>query len=113
HYEKLLESAGEPSESNYFRYSGMHIPENVTWGPHSPKSAEVLGKEDPQKVLEFLRTWKPEKGINAPKPEGLARALQEAVKSNAESFSSRATTFTGIETTYIRPLIGGLRHAQK
>ncbi len=112
-YAELLKLTGEPSESSYFHFPGTPIPENVTWGPHSPRSAEELASKNPQSVLEFLKTWKPEKGFNAPRPEGLARALQDAVKQRPQTFSARANMFIGIEPTYVRGLIEGLRQAVK
>jgi len=108
-YRELVAKYGEPE--------GLESPEfiRVDWGPKSPKSAEELRKMSVEEVIDFLKTWKPAPGrpleIIPPSPEGLGRELQKAVAQEPERFAAKATLFQGLDHTYVRALLAGLREA--
>ena len=60
-------------------------------------------------LVEYLRHWEPPGGWRSPSPEGLGRVLEEVVESNPERFATGALRFQGLDPTYVRALISGLR----
>jgi hypothetical protein len=109
-YAGLVHGQAEPSYRNYIHF---HPGVESSWGPHSPKTQQELSAAEPREVLDFLKTWESVKGFNAPSPEGLARAFQQAVADQSSKFSEKAEAFAGIEPAYIRGLISGLVEAVK
>jgi len=109
-YKELIKNATEPTEADYVHSHGSFT---SAWGPHSPKTQEELSEEDPRSVADYLRTCQFVKGFNQPSPEGLARALQAAVKNQAKKYSKVADVFEGLEPHYVRGLISGLQAAVK
>jgi hypothetical protein len=105
-YEDLVKELGEPQHSGFEGFRGE--PE---WGPTSPKSEEELSALSTDSIIQFLKSWQPEKGWMDPSPEGLARAFQAVVKRNPNDLSAAAPSFQKVDPTYVRALISGLSDA--
>jgi hypothetical protein len=104
-YEALREEFGEREHPTFLMYTG-------SWaGPASPYSEADLADLDPQQVVEKLRDWKPEAGPEMSSPEGLGRTLQGAVAARPANFAAAANEFVGLDATYVRALLAGLREA--
>lgn len=82
-------------------------------GPTSPRSASDLAQLPNAMLLEFLASWTPSGESTAPSPEGLGRALQEAVKQDPARFADLADEFVNLEPTYVRSLFRGLQDSLK
>ena len=75
-----------------------------------------LGEDDLQAmgvgaVVDFLASWEPEDGWEAPSREGLARNLEDAVAKDPGSFALAASAFAELDPSYTRALLGGLKEA--
>lgn len=102
-YDSLVVELGEPEHPDLPFHMG------VGWtGPTSPKSADELSRMSIPELVEYLRTWKSEKGWMAPSPEGLGRVLSDVVKGEPERFSREALTFKVVHPIYIRSFISGI-----
>jgi hypothetical protein len=80
-------------------------------GPTSPVDAEKFVTLTPEEISEFLRTWKPPGGFEAPTPEGLGRTLESAVSQRPQEFGAATNLFKLPEPTYVRAVIDGLASA--
>jgi hypothetical protein len=78
-------------------------------GPTSPASPEELRTKTPSEIVEFLKTWVPSYEIMAPSPEGLGRALTPLVVASPRSWSELAGEFRGMNPTYVRSYLEGLK----
>jgi len=101
-YESLVTELGEPKK-----------PISVTtWvGPQSPKSAAELRAMSVSEIVNFLKTWQPQKEILEPSPEGLGRELAGVVEEDPERFAKESTRFCGLDPTYVCSLLHGLEGA--
>ena len=106
-YETLIAECGEAVHPDL----PAHF--DVGWrGPASPKSAEELRAMSVEELVAYLASWKPPATpFGEPSPEGLARTLAELVSESPERFASEATRFKGLDPTYVRALITGLRQS--
>jgi len=107
-YRMLVERYGEPKHPEFPVYS-------VSWvGPTSPKTAEDLKAMSVAEIVEFLRAWIPPKSVfGEPSPEGLGRVLSLVVAEEPERFASEAVRFQGLDPTYVRAFLSGLRESLK
>lgn len=81
-------------------------------GPTSPKSSEILQAMSVSEIVEFLRTWEPSgEWMFEPSPEGLGRELSQVVSKGPTHFAHDAMCFKGLDPTYVRALLSGLRDA--
>jgi hypothetical protein len=87
---------------------------SMSWtGPTSPKSvADLTGMPVPE-LVELLRSWRPSGQAMDHSPEGLSRTLTAAVGDTPERYAERALEFRGLDPTYVRGLLNGLRGARK
>lgn len=108
-YQELTQKYGEPDHSELEPYK------TVVWvGPESPKKSEELQAMSVTEIVKFLRTWKPPENIfHEPSPEGLGRVLSSVVAEDPRRFASEAPLFKGLDPTYVRALVSGLREAWK
>ena len=79
---------------------------------------EVAGQDDAKEALmeivEFLKTWRPpDNAFREPSPEGLGRVLSSVVAQDPGPFAVEAKRFQGLDPTYIRAVLSGLRDALK
>ena len=107
-YESLVEELGEPE---YPEFASV----TVTWvGPESPLSADQLRSMSTSEIVEYLKSWNPPQDpIREPSPEGLGRTLAQVVEENPGKFAEEAESFKGVDPTYVRYLLSGLRDALK
>lgn len=90
-------------------------PVSISWGsygPTSPKSTEDLRSMGMDDLVSFLRTWQ-WSGDPMISPEGLGRELTALVASEPERFAVHAGRFQGLDPTYVRAFLSGLRDAAK
>ena len=80
-------------------------------GSRSPLTSEEVLEMGMDALLDYLRTWKPEDGFDAPSPEGLAAVLEGVVKDEPAAFAIAAPNFVDADPTYIRRLLRGLEIA--
>ncbi len=104
-YEELVRQLGEPEHPDFLSY-------HTSWtGPTSPTSIDELKAMAPTELVGFLRAWEPPGEWEAPTPEGLGRLLTAVVADNPEQYAATATQYVGMESTYVRGLVEGLRTA--
>ncbi len=105
-YDAIVADIGAPEE-------GYDLPFRTEsrWGYESPMSVDEMQRASSEKVVAFLREWVPPKGHFGPTPEGLGRTLAEAVKSGPERWVAALSLFEGVEPTYARCLLWGLRES--
>jgi len=106
-YEELVAELGEPEHPEFASYVTSYT------GPTSPKSAEELQNMMVTDIVQFLKTWIAPDEHFAPTPEGLGRMLSSVVSQNPERFANEASEFQGLDPTYVRALLSGLREALK
>ena len=64
-------------------------------------------------VIKFLNSWSSPQEFHAPTPEGLGRVLSITIADDPERFALAAARFQGLDPTYVRALVSGLREAIK
>lgn len=106
-YEVLAVECGEPEHPEFVSYTTSWV------GPTSPKSAEELQTMTPADIVDFLKAWKASENYMAPSPEGLGRVFQSVVSQDPQRFATEATRFQGLDPTYVRAFLSGLREAIK
>ncbi len=106
-YERLVKDLGESSHPEFTSYHESWI------GPTSPKSSEELGSMTFDEVIKFLNSWSPPQGFRAPTPEGLGRVLSVTIADDPQGYALEAARFQGLDPTYVRALISGLREGIK
>lgn len=108
-YRTLIDNYGEPDHVEFPVYT-----EGGWVGPTSPKSAEELKAMSIPDIVEFLKTWRPpEHVLFRPSPEGLGRVLSSVVAQDPGPFAVEAKRFQGLDPTYVRAVLSGLRDALK
>lgn len=106
YYDELIQEFGPAEHPEFLVYSyGVWV------GPTSPKSTEELRAMGVDEVLDYLRTWTPPGDWCSPSPEGLGRVLSALVESDPKPFAEAAPRFQGLDPTYVRSLLSGLRGA--
>jgi len=105
---RFKEEFGEPD------HPGFHVHIGATWvGPTSPKDMEELRSMSIEELIPFLKSWQPSGEHMSSSPEGLGRQLSALVKSEPDRFAEQASKFKGIDPTYVRGILSGLRDALK
>ncbi|MEW6724485.1 MAG: hypothetical protein AB1331_06145 [Bacillota bacterium] len=108
-YRELVGKYGEPDHVEFPVYT-----EGGWVGPTSPKSADELKAMSVEEIVEFLKTWRPpDNAFREPSPEGLGRVLSSVVAQDPGPFAVEAKRFQGLDPTYIRAVLSGLRDALK
>ena len=106
-YATLVAAEGEPDHPDFPVYSR-------SWsGPTSPTSAAELGTMPIEQLVEHLRTWKPSSDWMSPSLSGLGRELTTAVAADPTRFAASAMSFVGLDPTYARSILGGIRDGLK
>jgi len=107
-YEEMVEEVGLSEHPEFVSYStGFRV------GPTSPQTAEDLRSMTVVGIVSYLRDWQPSGDLMSPSVEGLGRELKTLVASEPERFADEATEFKGLDPTYVRSLLDGLREAVK
>jgi hypothetical protein len=106
-YDELVQRLGyEPDHPEFLMYG------TAGWvGPTSPKERDDLLAMPVDEVVRFLEEWQPRVDFMAPTPEGLGRALSEAVALEPERFAASAASLRRLHPTYVRSAIQGWRDA--
>jgi len=107
-YRALEEEFGPPEHPEFSFYSI-----GVTRGPTSPKRATDLSQMQEDELRQFLTDWTPEEeslGI-VPSREGLGREISQMVANDPAKYAPFASSFEGLDPTYIRSLLQGFRDA--
>lgn len=107
-YDEWVRETGEPEHAEY-----VMPPIQVRWGLESPRSTDDMRPMSVNEMVAFLSTWRPSENPLGPVPEGLGRQLSPLVASEPERFAAEAEKFRGIEPTYVRAILSGLRDAVK
>jgi hypothetical protein len=106
-YTQWEAEVGPPEHPDY-----VNPPSTVRWGLESPKSDEDLSSMSFEQIISFLKDWQPSSDNPlGPSYEGLAQKITSLIKTNPEIYASEAGQFEGLEPTYVRALISGLREA--
>lgn len=106
-YQVLVAEYGEPEHPEFVSYSEGWV------GPTSPKTTEELHAMSVVEIVDFLKTWQPSQEFMSPSPEGLERILSSVIAQEPERFAEEAERFKGLDPTYVRALLSGLREAAK
>jgi len=106
-YDEWVAELGEPKHPEFVSYSEGWV------GPTSPKSIDDLHSMSVEEIIAFLKTWQSSGGFTDPSPEGLGRELTVLVTSEPERFAVNAARFQGLDPTYVRAFLSGLRDAAK
>jgi hypothetical protein len=105
-YRNLCGKYGEPAHPDFPAYM------IVSMGPASPKTAGELKAMSVEEIVEFLKGWRPADDVFAePSPEGLASELSSVIKEDPGRFAADAPKFQGLDPTYVRAILSGLRDA--
>lgn len=106
---KVLEQRFGPAAHPEFPYYS-----SSAWvGSSGPLSTDEMREMTTERLVEFLRTWIPEKGLRQHTIEGLGRVFASVVTGDCERYSSAALQFRGVDPTYIRQFFTGLREGLK
>lgn len=107
-FDVLKQEIGEPDHPDFHFYMSP-----VWTGPSSPRTVEDLRSMSIEELISFLKTWQPSGDPMSPSPEGLGRELTALVTPEPKRFATEAGQFQGLDPTYVRALISGLREAAK
>ena len=104
-YEEIVAEFGEPkADSDLSAFAS---------GPRSPEEESKLKRMPVEEISELLKAWQPSGEPFAPDPEGLGQALRSVVSALPDRFVGSLDLFRGVEPTYARALVAGLRDAVK
>jgi len=100
-YQELSKEYQEPKYPGFPSYMSSYS------GPSSVVNAVSIEEMDETKLLELLKSWKPDDGDNhfGPSKDGLGRELGIAIKRKPDFFVALAEKFIGLDPTYIRSYI--------
>ncbi len=105
-YNELVSELGGPEHPDFLAFR------MTSWqGSTSPKLSEELRAMSVDELTEYLRTWRPSAGPREPSTEGLAKELTQLVASQPDLMATEAQRFEGLDPTYVRALLMGLREA--
>ncbi|MCA1614548.1 MAG: hypothetical protein LC795_09815 [Acidobacteria bacterium] len=107
-YDEWVRETEEPEHAEY-----VTPPIEVRWGLESPQSTEDLRPMSVEEIVALLRAWQPSESPMGPAAEGLGQQLTPLVTSEPARFASEAEKFCGLDPTYVRALLSGLRDAVK
>lgn len=82
-------------------------------GPTSPIEYGQIQQMEFEELVDFLQHWEPDDSWTAPTPEGLGRELSTVVTETPRLYAIGASQFMGLDPTYVRSLLCGLKDALK
>ncbi len=86
---------------------------NITIGSISPISKKDMINLPTAQLIKTLKEFDPKRGFREPCVEGLARALQDAIKENPNLFSENYTKFLKVPYHHISEIYSGLSETWK
>lgn len=105
-YGQLKQEFGQTEHPEFLAYSS-----GVMTGPNSPLTKDQLIGMGPHGLADWLTTWEPSNSFMGPSPEGLSRELASAISDEPTLFAGTAKAFIGLQPTFIRGLLDGLKKA--
>ena len=89
--------------------ANVSFPQARFVGSRSPITPDEVRAMEIDVLLDYLRTWEPEDGFEAPSREGLGSVLEGVVKEAPAAFAIAAPGFADdVDPTYVRALLRGL-----
>lgn len=85
----------------------------ISSGSVSPLSKEDLMRMTNFEIVDYIKTFQPDKGWKSPSIRGLSDTLKVAVRENPEKFVQEIHLYFKIENIYIYSIIDGLEDAWK
>lgn len=108
-YDEWTAELGKPEHTEY-----TMPPIQFRMGHSSPRNFEDLRAMPVEEIIAFLSEWQPEN--NDPfgaSPEGLGQEITQLVTLKPQEFAAVAESFQGLDPTYVRALISGIKNALK
>lgn len=103
-YEELIGEVGKP-ERDVTENSRVEV-----WrGPTSPMTSADFQSMSIQEIVTYLSSWEPTRKPMSPSRQGLGRELTETVHKAPIRFASEVAKFQGLDPTYVRSLLEGIR----
>ena len=102
----------------YKRQEPDHVksvyPEGGWVGPTSPRTEEDIKTMSVEEIVGFLKTWRPPDNVfRESSLEGLGRVLSSVIAQDPGPFAVEAKRFQGLDPTYVRAVLSGLRDGLK
>lgn len=108
-FQRLMAEYGEPEHPDLLTWSS-----GVSSVPfRSPKSAEDLIQLGPAGMVDFVATWTPEQGFDAPDEPGLSGELEAAVAQDARRFAKGHQQLRRLPLVYQGAVLRGFAQAQR
>ncbi len=108
-YRTLVGHYGEPDHVEFSVY-----PEAGWVGPTSPRTEEDIKAMSVEEIVGFLKTWRPPDNVfRESSLEGLGRVLSSVVAQDPGPFAVEAKRLQGLDPTYVRAVLSGLRDGLK
>ncbi len=108
-YQDLIKRHGEPMRPEFPAYIEVGFRGQV-----SPKAKEELKSMSVKEIVDFLIKWRPpESPLGEPSPRSLGQTLTAVIAEDPVRFASEAGQFRGLDPTYVRSLLSGLRDGLK
>jgi hypothetical protein len=101
-YEQFVKETGPSAHPTYPFYHESFR------GEESPKTKQELSEMTPDEVFSFLRDFKPQGTFRGPTLNGLARTLQEDIKSRLEEYIKHAESLDSVKPIYIVSFLNAL-----
>jgi len=79
----------------------------MAYGPGSPLSSEELASMSVDEIVQRAKTWVSSNDFEAPKPEGLGRAIHGIIKGRLKEFADQADKWIDQDPAYVRWVITG------
>lgn len=105
YYRELTEELGEAEAPDFASRAFSWV------GPTSPMGADDIKRMSVEEIVEFFGRWKGSREDFRPTPEGLGRVFSEVVRMDPQRFAQGATSFRGVDPTYVRSLFWGFESA--
>lgn len=110
--ERYREFVGKYGERDHVEFP---VYTEVGWvGPTSPRTEEDIKAMSVEEIVGFLKTWRPPDNVfRESSLEGLGRVLSSVIAQDPGLFAVEAKRFQGLDPTYVRAVLSGLRDGLK
>lgn len=110
-YRGLIQRFGEPEHTDFLSWVTTD-----SSGPQSPLSEDDMSAWHLSQIVEYLQRWRPDDSSAmgfSPSIEGLGRVFEAVVADRAAEVSASADLLVGLDPTYVRSFMDGIRSAVK